>query len=88
MEEHHRYSPYQLVFGKEPIFPIEFKIQILRTTQEVGLDLDEAEINRLQQINELDEIRFSTLQHTTLIQQKRAKWHDSLIKRKVFREGD
>lgn len=25
------YSPYQLVFGKEPIFPIEFEIQTLRT---------------------------------------------------------
>eukprot|EP00253_Pinus_taeda_P007255 PITA_07255 len=61
------YSPYQLVFGKQPIFPIEFKIQKLGTTQEVGLDLTEAQINRLQQINELDKIRFSTLQKTALI---------------------
>ena len=42
----------------------------------------------LQQINELDEIRLSTLQHTALIQQQRAKWHDTLIRNKVFREGD
>jgi len=55
------YSPYQLVFEKEPIFPIEFEIQTLRKVQEVGLDLNEAQINRLQQINELDEIRLSTL---------------------------
>eukprot|EP00253_Pinus_taeda_P022075 PITA_22075 len=82
------YSPYQLVFGKEPIFPIEFEIQILRTTQEIGLDLDEAQINRLQQINELDEIRLFALQHIALIQQQWAKWHDALIKKKVFREGD
>jgi len=61
------YSPYQLVFGKQPIFPIEFKIQTLRTAQEVGLDLTEAQISRLQQINELDEIRLSALQKTTLI---------------------
>ena len=26
------YSPYQLVFGKQTIFPIEFEIQTLRTT--------------------------------------------------------
>ena len=39
------YSPYQLAFGKEPIFPIEFEIQTLRTTQEVGLDLTKAQIN-------------------------------------------
>eukprot|EP00253_Pinus_taeda_P027656 PITA_27656 len=81
------YSPYQLVFGKHPIFPIEFEIQTLRTTQEVVLDLNEAHINRLQQINELDEIRLSALQNTTLIQQQ-PKWHDALIKNKVFHEGD
>eukprot|EP00253_Pinus_taeda_P028250 PITA_28250 len=63
------YSPYQLVFGNQPIFPIEFEIQTLRTTQEVGLDLAEAQINRLQQINELDKIRLSELQNTALIQQ-------------------
>eukprot|EP00253_Pinus_taeda_P006581 PITA_06581 len=82
------YSPYQLVFGKQPIFPIEFEIQTLRTAQEVGLDLSEAQINRLQQVNELEENRLSALQNTALIQQQRAKWHDALIKNKVFHEGD
>ena len=82
------YSPYQLVFGKELIFPIEFEIQTLRTTQKVGLDLNESQAKRMQQINELDEIRLYTLQHTTLIQQQRAKWHDALIKEKIFHEGD
>ena len=82
------YSPYHLVFGKQPIFPIEFEIQTLRTTQEVGLDLSEAQKNRLHQINELDEIRLSALQNTALIQQQRAKWHDALIKNKIFHEGD
>ena len=67
------YSPYQLVFGKEPIFPIEFEIQTLMIAQEVGLDMNEAKINRLHQINELDEIWLLALQHTTLIQQQRAK---------------
>ena len=57
------------MFGKQPIFPIEFEIQTLRTTQEVGLDLSEAQINRRQQINELDEIGLSALQNTSLIQQ-------------------
>jgi len=52
------------------------------------LDLNEAQINRLHQINELDEVHLSALQHTTLIQQERAKWHDALIKNKIFHEGD
>ena len=37
------YSSYQLVFGKEPIFPIEFEIKTSRIAQEVGLDLMEAQ---------------------------------------------
>lgn len=82
------YSPYQLVFGKEPIFPIEFEIQTLRTTQEIGLNLNKVQTNRLQHINELDEIRLSALQHTALIQQQREKWHNALIKKKIFHEGD
>jgi len=82
-----RYSPYHLVFSKEPIFPTEFEIQTLRIAQEVGLDLNEA-YNRLHQINELDEIRLSALQHFALTQQQREKWHDALIKKKIFHEGD
>eukprot|EP00253_Pinus_taeda_P005628 PITA_05628 len=53
-----------------------------------GLNLNEAQTNRLQQINELDEIILSALQRTALIQQQRAKWHDALIKKKIFHEGD
>jgi len=41
------YSPYQLVFGKEPVFLIELEIQTLRTTQEIDLNLNEAQNNRL-----------------------------------------
>ena len=52
------------------------------------MNLNEPQINRLQQINELDEIMLSTLQHTALIQQQRVKWRDALIKKKIFHEGD
>ena len=76
------------MFGKELIFPIEFEIKTLRRTQEVGLDLIEAQTKHLQQINELDEARFLSLQQTAIIQQQREKWHDSLIKKKTFQKGD
>jgi len=48
----------------------------------------EAQVNRLQQMNELDEIQLLDLQRMTLIQQKRAKWHDALINKKTFHEGN
>lgn len=82
------YSPYHLVFGKEPIFPIEFEIQTLRIAQEVELDLNEAQVNRLHQINELDEIWLLDLHEIALIQQQREKWHDALINKNIFHEGD
>lgn len=52
------------------------------------MDLNQAQINRLHQINVLDEIRLSNLQHTSLIQKQREKWHDALIKKKIFHKGD
>eukprot|EP00253_Pinus_taeda_P031699 PITA_31699 len=85
---YHPQANGQVESSNKPIFPIEFEIQTLRTTQEVGLELSEAQKNRLQQINELDETRLSALQNTALIQQQRAKWHDALIKDKIFHEGD
>jgi transposase InsO family protein len=42
------YSPYHLVYGKEPFFPIEFEIKILRMAYEIGLDLTEEHKQRLQ----------------------------------------
>lgn len=36
------HSTYYLVFGKEAIFPIEFEINILKTSKEVELDFTKA----------------------------------------------
>ena len=48
------YSQYQLVFNREPFFPIEFEIKALKTTREVRLGFKEAQKQHLQQLNELD----------------------------------
>jgi hypothetical protein len=56
--------------------------------QEIGLDLTEAHKQCLQQLNELDEARMSTLEHTAVIQQQRENWHDKHIKKKSFQKGD
>ena len=36
------FSPYELVYGKNVVFPIEFEIKTLRTATEEILDLTEA----------------------------------------------
>jgi transposase InsO family protein len=42
------FSPFELVYGKVPLFPVEFEISTLRTTLEVGLDPSEAHKHRLE----------------------------------------
>lgn len=82
------YSYYQLVSGKELIFPIEFEVKTLKNAKEVGLDLTEENIQCLQQLNKLDEMCLLALKCTTIIQQQRAKWHERLIKKNFFQKGD
>jgi hypothetical protein len=43
---------------------------------------------KLQQLNELDEKRLDAIHQTTVIQHKRTKWHDRVIKKKLFKKGD
>ena len=37
------FSPFELVYGKSPLFLVEFEISTLRIALEVGLDLSEAQ---------------------------------------------
>jgi hypothetical protein len=43
---------------------------------------------RLQQLNELDEKRLDAIHKTTVIQQQRTKWHERVVKNKLFKKGD
>jgi hypothetical protein len=82
------HTPYELVYGKQVLLPIEFQVKTFRTAMQLGMDLDEAKKQRILQLNELDEIRQDALQRTTLIQEQRTKWHDKYIKKKSFQSGD
>ena len=61
------YTPYQLVYGKQVLLPIEFQVKTFCTAAQLSLDLDEAQEQRLMQLNELDEIRQDAVQRTVLI---------------------
>ena len=54
----------------------------------LGMNLSEAQKHRMEQLNELDEIRQDAILRTNLVQHQRAKWHDRFIKEKTFQEGD
>ena len=52
------------------------------------MDLSEAQKHRMEQLNELDEIRQEAILRTDLVQYQRAKWHDKYIKENKFQECD
>eukprot|EP00253_Pinus_taeda_P007942 PITA_07942 len=49
------FSPYQLVYGKEALLPIEFQIQTYKLAAELGLDLTKAQQQQIMELNQLDE---------------------------------
>jgi len=55
---------------------------------QLGLNLNEAQKQRIMQLNELDEICQDVFQHTILVQNQRSKWHDKFIKKKHFQPDD
>ena len=82
------HTPYELVYGKQVLLPIKFQVKTFRMAVQLGMDLEEAQKQRVLQINELDEIRQDALQRIMLIQNQRNKWHDKFIKQKQFKTRD
>ena len=67
------HTPYELVYGKQVLLPIEFQVKTFCMAVQLGVDLEEAQEQRILQINELDEIRQDAIQRTMLIQNQRMK---------------
>ena len=63
------FSPYQLVYGKQVLLPIEFQIHTFKLVVDLGMDLSEAQQERILQLNQLDEMRQAAVEHNILIQQ-------------------
>lgn len=88
MEKTDGFSPSELVYGKNQLFPIEFELKTLITTLQVNLDMTIAQKHRLNHINELDGKNLVAIYQAYTIQQKRAKWHENFIKKNVFQKGN
>jgi len=82
-----RHTPYELVYGKQALSLIEFQIKTFKMAVQLGLDLSKEQKHRLEQLNELHEIRKDALQRTNIFQQQRVKWHYKYIKEKKFQVG-
>jgi hypothetical protein len=82
-----RFTPYELVYGKMMLFPIEFEIKTLPTTIKLGIDIYATQKERVSQLNMLDKFRQEALQHIETLQQQRKCWHEHFIKDKKFNQG-
>jgi hypothetical protein len=55
---------------------------------DLGIDLNEAQKERIMQLNQLDEMRQQAEERTIFMQKQRKQWHDTHIKKKEFKECD
>ena len=70
------------------MMPVEFEYKTLQTTVSLGMDISEAQRERIMQLNALDEIRRAALHHIEVVQNQIIIWHDKFIKDKKFQLGD
>ena len=81
-------SPYHLVFGKACHPPVEIEYKAWWTVKKLNLDMGRAGLKRLLDINELEELRNDAYFNSRISKDKLKKWHDQLIARKNFKQGD
>jgi len=61
------FTPYQLVYGKEVTLPIEFQIHTYKMAADLGIDINEAQKERIMQLNQLDEMRQQAVETAILM---------------------
>ena len=70
------------------LLPIEFQIHTFKLAFDLGVEISEAQKERIMQLNQLDEMRQVVVEKTIFVQQQRAQWHDKFIKKEQFKVGD
>ena len=81
-------SPYHLVYGKACHVPVEIEYKAWWAVKKLNLDMGRVGLKRLLDINELEELRNDAYFNYRIVKDKLKKWHDQLIARKNFKQGD
>lgn len=81
-------TPFRLVYGKEPIMPMEYIVPSLRIAAIIGMADHGALEERLAQLEEMEEVRFLAGFHQQVQKQQEKSWHDHHIKVCTFKEND
>ena len=81
------FTPFQLIYGLEAVFPIECEIPSLRLTIKLLPHTTEEE-QRLLYLSHLDEIRQDAVLGNELHKKRIKKRYDKAVKPRTFSEGD
>ncbi|XP_057834932.1 uncharacterized protein LOC131045361 [Cryptomeria japonica] len=82
------FTPFEMVYGKLAMMSVKFEHKTLRIAIDLDINIFAAQQDRILQLNALDEIRKSALQHAETIQNQHMKWHNKYIKDKAFKLGN
>ncbi|OAE18243.1 hypothetical protein AXG93_1106s1020 [Marchantia polymorpha subsp. ruderalis] len=81
-------TPYFLVYGQQPVLPIEFEVPTHRILDQRQLEAEESQFYQLQEVMVLEERRQEAVERTEHIQRRSKKAYDSRIQPVMLRPGD
>ena len=81
-------SLYRLVYGKAYHLPVEIEYKAWWAIKKLNMDMGRAGLKRLLDLNELEELKNDAYFNSKITKDKLKKWHDQLITRKNFSQGD
>ena len=83
-----RMSSYWLVYGKECHLPVEIEYKSWWAIKKLNMDLERPGLKRFLDLNELQEVQNDAYLNSKIAKEGSKKWHDEMVARKNFQQGD
>ena len=81
-------SSYRLVYDNACHLPIEIEYKAWWAIRNLNMDMSRDGLKRMLEIDKLEELRNDAYFNSKIAKDRQKKWHDQLITRKTFNQGD
>ncbi|XP_058220015.1 uncharacterized protein LOC131330449 [Rhododendron vialii] len=81
-------TPYMLVYGHDPVLPMEVAVKSARIAYQNGLTPADYTQVMLMELEDLDEVRLAALDHMLVQKRRVTRSYDKRVRKKSFTEGD